>query len=375
MDIACIYFPNFPIQFEIKKNPDLSGRAFAIYLEDFRVAYLSLKAKEKGIKEGMSLREAESIFPECIFLQINRDEIEAKFEDILEGLFSITPCVERDDYSVFLEISHLKREEIDYLLKDRFEFETKIGVASSKFVAKLASFVAEDVLFVPYGRERDFLERFSIDYLPISEKQRERLKILGFTKIGDLQNLPPSFFQVHFGDGWKEIYKICMGIEGERLKGLKERPKDKFQILFERPAESLDEIMVEVGRHLSGIEEKDVYPAKLKFVLISIDKKKLEGEFLMREEQASKDGILFKLRKVMEKLDEKKPLKEVTVILSDYERKRGRQLSLFDQRKRDISRILNFLRKKYGRGIINEGCKKAMFGKNKGRWGASFSQF
>ncbi|MCX7857960.1 MAG: hypothetical protein N2513_08310 [Deltaproteobacteria bacterium] len=371
MRIGCVYFPKFFIQVELKKKPALSKKAVAIYLPSEKIVDVSQEAQKHGIWKNMDLREAQSICPRCIFMPLDEKEVEFYSRFILEILFSITPVIERDEHFFFLDITHLDEQEtenIKDLIKNKTGFEAKIGIASNKFVSKIASLFAEDILIVISGKEAEFLKDLPIDYLPMSGDWIEKLKLLGLNKIDDIQKLPLSFFTTYFGKEGKNIISLSKGIDEQKILRTKEEVKERIDLTFYPPTESIEEVLSQIDRALSVFDGKKVYPSRFKLIFSFIHNKTIEKELFIREEKASKYSLLLRIKTFIENRKEGKPLSGITLIFSDYEMKRGTQLGLFPVRKENLLSTIIFLRKKYGRGVICANNNETLPNKIWRRW-------
>ncbi|MCS7281427.1 MAG: hypothetical protein NZ583_07365 [Desulfobacterota bacterium] len=359
MRIASIYFPRLLIQIKTKKDASLVGKPVAVHYSR-RIVDVSQEAEKHGVKKEMGLRQAQSLCPECLFIPLDRENLELAFKEITETLFSITPSIERDGDFFFLDVAHISDEGIKNIrgiIKERVGLEAKIGVALRKFLSKMASILTDEILIIPAEKEEEFLKEIPIDCLPFNEDLKKRLKLLGLDKVEDILRLPSSFFYVYLGKDGINLLKLLEGSKEERLIPIVEDFKEKIELSFDVPKESIYDVLSEIDRVLDGFDEKRTYPSRVELFLLFTDNRTLKKEFLLKEENASKDVLLIRIKAFLEKIKDNKPLKGLTITLSEFERKRGIQLGLFTFRKRDILSTITFLRKKYGRGVICEAFR------------------
>jgi DNA polymerase IV len=167
------------------------------------VAAASYEARRYGVHSAMPMGRARRACPDGVFLAPRFDAYGDASESVMAILREVTPLVEPlalDE--AFLDVSGARRlhgsaPEIARKLRRRIKDETglvaSVGVASTKFVAKLASDLAkpDGMLVVEAGTEIDFIHPLEVRRLwGVGPKTGERLAQLGVRTIGDLAALP-----------------------------------------------------------------------------------------------------------------------------------------------------------------------------------------
>jgi DNA polymerase IV len=186
-------------------DPSLRGRPVIVGGLGRRgvVAAASYEARRYGVHSAMPMGRARRACPDGIFLAPRFDAYGEASESVMAILRAATPMVEPlalDE--AFLDVSGARRlhgsaPEIAMMLRRRIKDETglvaSVGVASTKFVAKLASDLAkpDGMLVVEAGTEIDFIHPLEVRRLwGVGPKTGERLAQLGIRTIGDLAALP-----------------------------------------------------------------------------------------------------------------------------------------------------------------------------------------
>ena len=191
-------------QIEELANPRLKGKPVIICGEPHSrsvVSTASYEARKFGVKSGMAVGLAKKLCPQGIFVGSNPQKYVYTSVQILKSLKEFTSLVE--PFSVdeaFLEFDDLDMGEATAVARDikknirsRFGLTGSIGIATNKFVAKMASGLHKpDGLTVIV--EGEFLKVFGDK--PVSElwgvgdKTGEKLNRLGIVKIRDLALYP-----------------------------------------------------------------------------------------------------------------------------------------------------------------------------------------
>jgi DNA polymerase IV len=186
-------------------DPSLRGRPVIVGGLGRRgvVAAASYEARRYGVHSAMPMGRARRACPDGIFLAPRFDAYGEASESVMAILRAATPMVEPlalDE--AFLDVGGARRlhgsaPEIAMMLRRRIKDETglvaSVGVASTKFVAKLASDLAkpDGMLVVEAGTEIDFIHPLEVRRLwGVGPKTGERLAQLGIRTIGDLAALP-----------------------------------------------------------------------------------------------------------------------------------------------------------------------------------------
>jgi DNA polymerase-4 len=186
-------------------DPTLRGRPVIVGGLGRRgvVAAASYEARRYGVHSAMPMGRARRACPDGVFLAPRFDAYGEASTSVMAILRDVTPLVEPlalDE--AFLDVSGARRlhgsaPEIAIALRQRINIETglvaSVGVASTKFVAKLASDLAkpDGMLVVEAGTEIDFIHPLEVRRLwGVGPKTAERLAQLGVRTIGDVAALP-----------------------------------------------------------------------------------------------------------------------------------------------------------------------------------------
>ena len=196
-------------------DPDLRGRPVIVGGLGRRgvVAAASYEARRYGVHSAMPMGRARRACPDGVFLAPRFDAYGEASRSVLTILRDVTPLVEPlalDE--AFLDVAGVRRlhgtaPEIAVSLRRRIADETglvaSVGVASTKFVAKLASDLAkpDGMLVIEAGTELEFLHPLEVRRLwGVGPATGNRLAQLGVQTIGDLAALPEETLVHTLGD-------------------------------------------------------------------------------------------------------------------------------------------------------------------------------
>ncbi|HUW95311.1 MAG TPA: DNA polymerase Y family protein, partial [Anaerolineae bacterium] len=252
MKIAYVLVPHFPLEVDKREDPSLEGRAVVIGglpHERGNVYEVSPEALEQGVEVGMSLRQAEELCPEAVFLPTGEGRYASAFEEMLMALEPFSPLIEPHGLGgVYLEVSGLQRlygpderlgESIAGAVKGTTGLPVRVGIARGKFTARIAAMEGNsgDIQVISPGKERRFLKRLPISLLPIGEETRGRLHLLGIRTMGQLTSLPISAVLAQFGLEGRRAHQLARGKDGSKVIGRTTRGPQELEFRFEDPVE------------------------------------------------------------------------------------------------------------------------------------------
>ena len=200
---------------EVLKDPSLKGKPVVVGGAGPRgvVASASYEARNYGVRSAMPGVRARRLCPDCIFLPADFDAYRAHSNRFREVLLSHTPLVEPISLDeAFLDVggaTALFGRPAAIAAKIRAEVEAEVGVtcsvgvASTKFVAKLASDECkpDGLLVVPADGVSAFLDPLPVGRLwGVGDKTAEVLGRLAIRTIGDLGRTPETILERLLGE-------------------------------------------------------------------------------------------------------------------------------------------------------------------------------
>jgi len=190
------------------------------------VVTASYEARALGIKTGTTLKEALEIYPDLTVLLPNYRLYHTLSYRLKNFLKRKIPAVEQysideffgdldgyvEDEGTFEFCVNLKRE-----IYEKFSLPVSIGIAKSKWIAKLAtSFAKPDGVYMVRDVD-EFIEDIPIEKFPgIGRRLEKRLKARGIVTLGDVKANREYFYS--WGKHGAELYNRVCGIDYEEVK-------------------------------------------------------------------------------------------------------------------------------------------------------------
>ena len=196
-------------------DPTLRGRPVIVGGLGGRgvVSAASYEARRFGVHSAMPIGRARRACPGAAFVSPRFDRYSEKSREVMAIFRSVTPLVEQLSIDeAFLDVSGARRllgtgVEIAAMIRTRVRAETglvvSVGVATTKFLAKLASDLAkpDGLLAVPPGTELEFLAPLPVSRLwGVGPATLRRLERMSVHTIGEVAALPESTLTASLGN-------------------------------------------------------------------------------------------------------------------------------------------------------------------------------
>ncbi len=200
---------------ELIDRPDLHGLPVIVGGGGSRGVVLSAtyEARRFGVHSAMPMSRARRLCPQAAVIEPDHHRYAEVSRGVMEIFASITPLVEPLSLDeAFLDVAGAVRRlgspaAIGGLIRDRVADEQlitcSVGVAATKFVAKLASGRAkpDGLLVVPRAETVTFLHRLPVGALwGVGERTEDALLRLGLRTVADLAHTPVDTLRRALGD-------------------------------------------------------------------------------------------------------------------------------------------------------------------------------
>jgi DNA polymerase IV len=200
---------------EVRRRPELAGKPVIVGGAGPRgvVSSASYEAREFGVRSAMPGARARRLCPQAVFVSPDFAEYAAASRAVMGIFRNMTPLVEPLSLDeAFLDVSGARRllgrpaeigAAIRARIRDELRLTCSVGVAPSKFVAKLAStrVKPDGLAVVPADRVLDYLRPLPVDALwGVGERSAEQLRRLGLRTIGQLGTAPISMLRSVLGE-------------------------------------------------------------------------------------------------------------------------------------------------------------------------------
>jgi DNA polymerase IV len=243
---------------EVRDDPTLAGKPVAVGGPASGrgvIASASYAARKFGVRSAMPTGEATRLCPELVLVRPSFDKYTAESRRIMTIFRSYTPQVEPLSLDeAFLDVSGCELlfgdpVEIGRAIKRDILRETglvaSVGVASSKFIAKLASDMDKpDGFRVILPEEVETV----LGPLPVSRifgvgpRTAKRLEALGVTTIADLAARDRDEVMRRFGATGAWIHDLAHGIDSRRVTPRREEKSYSLERTFPKDVSSREEL-------------------------------------------------------------------------------------------------------------------------------------
>ncbi len=209
-----------------RDDPTLKGKAVVVGMGARGVvSSANYAARKLGVRSAMPLGQARRLAPHAIFVPVNMERNAEVSRHVMEIFQAFTPLVEPISLDeAFLDVTGSKRlhgsgREIGAKIRARVESEEgitcSVGIASSKFIAKLASTYAKPngMLEIHPDRILEFLHPLPVGAMwGVGPKTNEELQKIGLRTIGDIAMTPRQTLIRALGQSAGEtLYELAWG--------------------------------------------------------------------------------------------------------------------------------------------------------------------
>lgn len=372
---------------EVRENPALAGRPVVVGADPCGgrgrgvVAAASYEARAYGIHSAMPIGQAYRRCPTAVFVRPRGRvyaAVSARFMAILARFTDLLEPLSIDE--AFLDVSASRAlfgegAAIARRIKDVVRHEERlvasVGVAPSKFLAKLASELGkpDGLLVVPADGAVAFLRDVPVQRLwGAGPKSLGGFQRLGARTIGAVARLPVERLVEVFGDGLGQHFHALARGEDPRPVVADQRRKSMgrettfAQDVRDRAAveQALRELVEEVARRLRqhGVTAQTVH-----LKLRSADFSTVTRQAQLSAPADTSDALWPVARRLLAKADRTRQairLVGIAVSLSAAER----QLGLFparEDRQRRVARAVDQLADRFGADIVRRGsvCERS----------------
>lgn len=191
---------------ELIERPDLRGKAVIVGgAHRGVVVSATYEARASGVHSAMPMARARALCPHAVVLPPRHERYREVSADVLGILRQITPVLEQVSIDeAFLDVSGARRRlgsptqiaaQLRAQIRRELSVDASVGIAATKFVAKLASSHAkpDGMLLIPEPATVDFLHSLPVGALwGVGERTAERLATLAIHTVADLAHTPAA---------------------------------------------------------------------------------------------------------------------------------------------------------------------------------------
>jgi len=211
------------------------------------VSAASYEARKYGIHSAMPISQAYKLCKDAFYVRPRFKRYSEISKKVMKVLSEFSPVIEQISIDeAFLDCSGTKKlfetpYNLGISIKNRIKQETylkaSVGIASNKSIAKIASDLEkpDGLVICPEGKEREFLWPLETRYLwGAGKKTIEKLKALGYLKIGDIAKSSKSEFEKLFGKWGVQLWDLSNGIDERPVSDYSIRKSISEEITFNK---------------------------------------------------------------------------------------------------------------------------------------------
>jgi DNA polymerase-4 len=214
---------------EQRDDPSLRGRP--VIVGGGVVLAASYEAKRCGVRTAMGGRAALRLCPDAVVVPPRMDAYSAASRCVFEVFRDTTPLVEGISIDeAFLDVGGLRHirprpsliaGQLRRDVRERVGLPITVGVAKTKFLAKVASAVAkpDGLLVVPLGGELAFLHPLPVERLwGVGKVTSAKLHARGISTIGELAEIEPRSLDAMLGPAsGRHLYALSHNQDPRRV--------------------------------------------------------------------------------------------------------------------------------------------------------------
>jgi DNA polymerase-4 len=209
-------------------NPKLEGKCVIVGGLSGRgvVSAASYEARKFGVHSAMPIYLARQKCPQGIFLSPRMNRYSELSEKIMAVLETFSPLVEPVSIDeAYVDISGCKKLHGDYLttgsavkkkIKESVGLSCSVGIAPSKFLAKIASDMnkPDGLMVISEENSRIFAESVPIGKVPgVGKVTLKELEIIGIKRLGDVKKYPQEILIKRLGKFGLRLMELVSGAD------------------------------------------------------------------------------------------------------------------------------------------------------------------
>lgn len=222
----------FFVSVELRSRPELRGRPVIVGFPAERSVVLSAsyEARKFGVKSAMPMAVAHRLCPQAIIIEPRHKlyyEVSGQLMAIFESVTELVEPLSVDE--AFLDVGGAIRRlgpplEIGQLIRRRVAGElgitASVGIAASKFVAKIASTRCkpDGLLLIRPEETVPYLHSLPVNALwGVGGKTAEVLARMGIRTVADVAATPVSSLKKVLGATGEHVHRLSWGIDSRRV--------------------------------------------------------------------------------------------------------------------------------------------------------------
>ena len=363
---------------EVLDKPELKGKPVIVGGSKERgvVSSASYEARRFGVHSAQPIATAIKLCPEGIFMPVRMSRYKEVSTQVFEIFHSFTPLVEPLSIDeAFLDLTGAERlmgqtEAIAKKIKEtvlrKIGLTVSAGVASSKFVAKIASDIhkPDGLTVVPPDQVREFLDPLPVKKMwGVGKITQQALARLNVRTFKDLRQIPVEILKKNFGKHGAAMHLLSMGVDEREVEPEREIKSIGHEQTFMKdilnPDHARKEILSLANRVALRMRREEVRGSTVSLKVKYSDFTQItRAETLPESTDDTMEIYSTSCRLLKKTAVGKRPVRLLGISLSQLTSLEGeKQLLLFDQdkgyqKRKDLNTALDSICDKFGEKSI-----------------------
>lgn len=210
-------------------------------------------ARRYGVHSAMPAVTAHRLCPHGVFLHPRIDyyaEVSRQIREIFERFTPLVEPLSLDE--AFLDVTGSEKlfgsavevgRKIKEMIREELRLVASVGVAPTKFLAKIASDLKkpDGFVVVELGQIQEFLDPLPVERLWGVGKQGSMVfQRMGIRTIGQLRQWPLDMLQSRLGSSGEYLWNLAHGIDDRQVEPEREAKSISHETTFERDIEEME---------------------------------------------------------------------------------------------------------------------------------------
>ena len=370
---------------EIRDAPELRGRPVVVGGSSSGrgvVCAASYEARKFGVHSAMPARQAIKRCPNAVFLRPRMSHYAAesrKIREIFQRYTSLVEPLSLDE--AFLDVSGSERlfgdavtiaKAIKQSIRDELNLPCSAGVATNKFLAKVASDLEkpDGLTIVPADAVDDFLEPLSVSRVwGVGPKTEARLRLLGIETVGQLRSLTKSQLDHAFGANGNHFWRLARGLDSRPVVPDRVAKSISHETTFSHDVDDADalrawlrELTDQVGRRL---RRHEIVGRTVKLKIRYDDFRTLSRSCTMQKPESSSEALWREVEPMLDRLltDSQQAVRLLGMGIGQLSQPGKVQQQLFDGeetgRQRELDKTLDSIHQRLGPTAVKRASSVA----------------
>lgn len=324
---------------------------------------LNSAGKARGARIGMTKHEALSFAPDLKLVPANTDLCGAAMRDWLEIARLYTDEIESTGFaSAYLSLekhpdpADVAKCFLDHLER-KFAYPYTAGLSPTKWVAR--ALAGYPLVEAPLPGLSLSLKSISI-LSPLDKSIKERLKLLGYKRVRDVQSLSTEVLKTHFGSFAHRIAAVANGSGGEPVWTNYPPSSVSAEISFTDgcfDSEMVANALSELARKLQAQLSATAQVAKGCELMVTFDEEQSLKSMKQAKPFRGVLGLNLAFKKCFEAMHITKPIQRISVTLPELEKASPRQRMLVGHDTAFTEDALEAVRHKFGCYSVHLGSE------------------